>query len=58
MKIFHTSLPNILYDGYRVTFPEAKRQDLGADYPTPFSAEVKEGVALYTYSLLRLHGPV
>jgi hypothetical protein len=56
MKIFCTRLFNILCGVYRVTFPEAKRQDRGTDYPTPSSAEVK-GVELYRYSLLRLSWP-
>jgi len=41
--------PSLLYNGYRISFPEVKRPGLGVDH-TPCSAEVKERVELYLYS--------
>jgi hypothetical protein len=61
-EIFHTrperpwGPPNLLYDGYRVSFPGVKRPGRGVDHPPPSSAEVKERVELYLYSPLSLHG--
>jgi hypothetical protein len=37
---------------YRRCSPTEKRPGLGADHPTPFSAEVRERVQLYLYSPL------
>ena len=48
-------LPSLLYIGYRVSFPEVKRPEPGLNHPLPPSAEVKERVQLYLYSL-GLHG--
>jgi hypothetical protein len=42
--------PNLLYDGYRVSFPAVKRPGRGVDHPPPFSTEVKERVQLYVYT--------
>jgi hypothetical protein len=42
--------PSLLYNGYRVSFPVAKRPGRGVDHPPPSSAEVKERVELYLYS--------
>jgi hypothetical protein len=44
-------LPSLLYNGYRVSFPEVKRPGRGVDHPPTSSAEVKERVELYLYSL-------
>ena len=41
--------PILLYDGYRLYFPEIKRSGRGVNHPPP-SAEVKERVELYLYS--------
>jgi len=43
-------LPSLLYNGYRVSFPEVKRPGRGADHPPLSSAEVRERVELYLYS--------
>ena len=43
-------------NGYRATFPGVKRPELGAHHPPESSSEVKEGVELYLYSPLDLHG--
>jgi hypothetical protein len=43
--------PSLLYNGYRVSFPGVKRPGRGANHPPPSSAEVKERVELYLYSL-------
>jgi hypothetical protein len=42
--------PSLLYNGYRVSFPGAKRPRRGVDNPPSSSARVKEGVELYLYS--------
>jgi hypothetical protein len=42
--------PNLLYNGYRVSFPGVKRPGRGVDHPPPSSAEVKERVEVYLYS--------
>jgi hypothetical protein len=42
--------PNLLYNGYRVSFPGVKRQGRGVDHPPPSSAEVKERVEIHLYS--------
>jgi hypothetical protein len=39
--------PSLLYNGYRVSFPEVKRPGRGVDHSLPSSAEVKESVELY-----------
>ena len=44
------SLPRLLYNGYRVSFPGFKRPGCGVNHPPSFSAEVKERVELYLYS--------
>jgi hypothetical protein len=41
--------PNLLYNGYRVSFPEVKRPGRGVNHPLPSSAEVKERVELYLH---------
>ena len=41
---------NLLYNGYRVSFPGLKRPGRGVDHPPPSSAEVKERVELYLCS--------
>ena len=45
----------LLYNGYRV-FLRGKGRGRGVDYPRPSSAEVKEGVELFIYFPLGLHG--
>jgi len=42
--------PSLLYNGYRV-FPGVKQPRRGDDHPLPSSAEIKERVVLYLYSL-------
>ena len=44
--------PNLLYNGYRISFPAVKRPGRGVNYPPPPppSAEVKERVNLYFFS--------
>ena len=42
---------SLLYNGYRVSIPRIKRPELGVNHPPPTSAEVKERVELYRYSL-------
>jgi len=49
--------PNLLYNGYRV-FPGGKAVGTWRLPPTPFSAEVKERVELYLYSLSGPSWPV
>ena len=52
-EIFRTSpyrpcgTPNLLYNGYRVSYPGFKRSGRGVDHPPLYSAEVKERVELY-----------
>ena len=41
---------SFLCDGYRVSFPCAKRPGRGVDHPPRSSAEVKERVDVYLYS--------
>jgi len=41
---------SLLYNGYRVLFPEVNGLGSGVNYPSPPSAEVKERVELYFYS--------
>ena len=53
-EVFHTrhwGPPSLLYNGYRVSFPEVKRPRRGVDHPLPSNVEVKERVELYIYSL-------
>ena len=38
--------PSLLYDGYRVSFPEVKWPGRGVDHPPSSSAEVKEKVVI------------
>ena len=49
------SLP---YNEYRVSFPGVKRSGRGVNHPPPSSAEVKERVELYLYSLSGPSWPV
>jgi hypothetical protein len=42
--------PSLLYNWYRLSFPEVKRPGRDVDHPTPTTAEVKETVELYLYS--------
>jgi hypothetical protein len=42
--------PNLLYNGYRLSFPGVKRPWRGVNHPPPTSAEVKDRVELYVYS--------
>jgi hypothetical protein len=44
------SLPSLLYNGYRVSFPGVKRPGRNVNHPPPSSAEVKERIELYLYS--------
>ena len=41
----------LLYNGYWVSFPELKGPGLGVDHPLQSSADVKEIVELYLYSV-------
>jgi hypothetical protein len=41
---------NLLYNGYRVSFPVVKRWGRGVDHPPPSNTEVKKRVQLYLYS--------
>jgi hypothetical protein len=47
---------SLLYDGYWVSFPGVKRPGRSIVTPPPYNAEVKEGVELYLYYPLGLHG--
>jgi hypothetical protein len=49
--------PSLLYNGYRV-FPRGKAPRRGVDHPPISSAEVKETVELYLYSLSVSSWPV
>jgi hypothetical protein len=49
---------NLLYSGYRASFPGVKRPGHGVDHPLPSSAEVKERVQLYLYSTSAPSRPV
>ena len=49
---------SLLYDGYRVSFPRIKRPGRGVNHPPTSSADVKEKVELYLYSLSGLSRPV
>jgi hypothetical protein len=42
--------PNLLHNGYWISFPGVKRPGRGFDHLLPSSAEVKERVELYLYS--------
>jgi len=42
--------PNLLYNGYWVSFLEVKWLGQGIDHPPPSSAEVKERVEVYLFS--------
>jgi hypothetical protein len=52
--------PSLLYvyNGNRVSFPRVKRPGRGVDHPPPFSAECKESVEVYLYSLSGPSWPV
>jgi hypothetical protein len=52
------SPPSLLYNWYRVSFPGVKRPGRGVTHPPPSSAEVKERVELYLYSLYGPSWPV
>ena len=41
---------SLIYNRYRVPFPEVKRQGRDVDHPPPSNAEFKERVELYIYS--------
>jgi hypothetical protein len=43
--------PNLLYNGYQLSFPGIKRPGRGVNHPALSSAEVKESVELYICSL-------
>ena len=43
--------PNLLYNGYRVSFPGVQRPGNGVNHLPSSSAEVKERLELYLYSL-------
>ena len=43
-------LPSLLYNGYRVSFPELKRPGRGTNHPHPSSAEVNGRIELCLYS--------
>ena len=63
-KIFRTrpdrpcGPPSFLYSGYQVSFLGVKRQGRGVNHPSPSSAQVKERVELYLYSLSGPSWPV
>jgi hypothetical protein len=42
--------PNLLYNGYWISFAGVKRPGCGVDHPLQTRAEVKERVELYLYS--------
>jgi hypothetical protein len=42
--------PNLLYNGYRFSFPGLKRPGRGIGHPPPSRVGVKERVELYLYS--------
>ena len=48
-----SSPPSLLYNRYQVFFLGVKRPEHGVNHPPPPSAEVKERVELYLYSLSR-----
>ena len=48
--------PYLLYDGYRFSFPVAKRPGCEVDYPPLSSPEIKERSEIYLYSTIGLHG--
>ena len=50
--------PNFLYEEYLVSFPGLKQLGRGVDHPSPSSAEVRERVELYLYSLSWSSWPV
>jgi hypothetical protein len=50
--------PILLYKGYPESFPVVKRPERGVNHPHPSSAEVKERVELYLYSLSGPSWPV
>jgi hypothetical protein len=41
--------PNLLYNGYRVTFLEVKKPGIDVHHPLPSSAKVKESEELHLY---------
>jgi hypothetical protein len=49
---------SFLDDGYRVSFLRVKRPGRAVNQPFPSSAEVKERIELYVYSLSGPSGPV
>jgi hypothetical protein len=54
----HWGPPGHLCNAYRVSYPAVKWPGRGVNHPFPFSAEVKEKVALYLYSLSELSRPL
>jgi hypothetical protein len=63
-EVFHSCAdgswgpPNLLYNGYHVSFPGVKWPGCGVDHPRPSSAEVKERVELNLYSTSGCSWPV
>jgi hypothetical protein len=50
--------PDFLYEEYLVSFQGLKQPGRGVDHPSPSSAEVRERVELYLYSLSGSSWPV
>ena len=50
--------PSLLYNGYRVSFPDSKWPGHGVNPPPPSRAEVKERLDLYPYFPFRPSWPV
>jgi len=51
-------LPILLYSGYRVSFPRLNRPETGVDGLPLSSAELRERVELYLFTLLGRSWPV
>jgi hypothetical protein len=47
-----------MYYAYRVSFPEVKLPERGADHPPPSSADINERLELYFYSPFEPSWPV
>ena len=52
------ALRSLLYNGYRVSYQGVERPGRSAYHPPPSSAEVKERVELYLYSLSGTSWPI
>ena len=50
--------PNLLYNGYRLSFQGVRRPGRGVDHPPKSNDEVKERVDLYFYSASEPTPPV